>query len=101
MLDNYYYNLVNGKPIPVSFKEWIFQDKKESWRVGLTDCGNNVTVSTVFLGLNHNWGDGEPLLYETMVFGGKLHNEMERYSTVEQAREGHERMVQRVKDSEI
>ena len=101
MLDNYYYNLINGRPVPVSFEEWIFHSDEESWRVGLTDCGNNVTVSTVFLGLNHNWGDGEPLLYETMVFGGKLHDETERYTTVEQAREGHERMVQRVKDSEI
>jgi len=25
-------------------------------------------ISTVFLGLDHNWGDGPPILWETMVF---------------------------------
>lgn len=29
-------------------------------------------VSTVFLGLNHSHGGGEPILFETMVFGGPL-----------------------------
>lgn len=49
-----------------------------------------VTVSTVFLGLDHNWlGKGEPLLFETMVFGGE-HNEcMDRYPTWEEAEAGH------------
>lgn len=99
-MDNYYFNLVNGKPVPVSFEEWVFHSDGDSWRVGLTDCGDGVTVSTVFLGLNHNWGHGEPLLYETMVFGGKFNDETERYTTVEQAIEGHRMMVQRVKDGE-
>lgn len=40
-----------------------------------------VEVSTIFLGLDHNWGDGPPLLFETLVFGGKLDREMDRYST--------------------
>lgn len=36
-------------------------------RVALTEVGP-VTVSTVFLGLDHNFGDGEPILFETMTF---------------------------------
>lgn len=30
-----------------------------------------VTVSTVFLGLDHNWYRGRPILFETMTFGGR------------------------------
>lgn len=30
-----------------------------------------VTISTVFLGVDHNFGGGKPLLYETMIFGGE------------------------------
>lgn len=29
---------------------------------------DEVLVSTVFLGLDHNFGPGEPLLFETMIF---------------------------------
>lgn len=52
-------------------------------------------VSTVFLGLNHAFWDGPPLWFETMVFGGPLHAEMERYTTIEEARAGHAEMVAR------
>jgi hypothetical protein len=56
-----------------------------------------IRVSTVFLSLDHRhgWvgeGDG-PLVFETMVFGGNHDNWCERYSTIEQARAGHARVV--------
>ena len=58
-------------------------------------------VSTVFLGLNHNWfGTGPPILFETMVFGGLLDGEMDRYATLADARAGHWAMVERVKRAE-
>lgn len=56
-----------------------------------------VKISTVFLGLDHSFGDGEPLLFETMVFGGELDQDMDRYSTWDKAEEGHKKMVERVK----
>lgn len=65
--------------------------------VAKTDISDEVNVSTVFLGLNHNYGDGEPVLFETMVFGGELDEEMERYSTWEEAKEGHKRWVDKFK----
>lgn len=58
----------------------------------------DVIVSTVFLGLDHRRGaDGPPILFETMVFGGALNGEQERYSTWEEAQTGHDAMVARVK----
>ena len=56
-----------------------------------------VRVSTVFLGLNHAFGDGPPLWFETMVFGGELDQEQERYSTIEQARLGHAQICDKVR----
>lgn len=49
-------------------------------------------VSTVFLGINHQWGSGPPLLFETMVFedGGDYSGEYQwRYSTWEEAERCH------------
>lgn len=54
-------------------------------------------ISTVFLGSDHQYLDGPPLLFETMVFGGPMDGEMERYTTLEQAEQGHKAMVDRVK----
>jgi len=64
-------------------------------RTELAEC----TVSTVFIGLDHNLGDGPPHIFETLVLGGKLADEMERYSTWEQAEAGHEVMVGRVRET--
>lgn len=66
-------------------------------RVGEDDVDGQ-RVSTVFLALDHNWSGGEPLLFETMIFGGPYDGYMERYSTYEQAKAGHERIVNCLKE---
>jgi hypothetical protein len=54
-------------------------------------------VSTVFLGLDHNFGDrSQPVLFETMVFGGAHAGEQERYCTWDEAEYGHKRYVELV-----
>src|SRR3990167_790601 len=52
-----------------------------------------VTVSTVFLGLDHSFGGGTPILFETMILGGKEHGYQERYASLEESMIGHERAV--------
>ncbi len=55
----------------------------------------------MFLGIDHNWGDGPPLVYESMVFGlgpgGRpdfgADMAQERYSTREEAFAGHGELV--------
>ena len=51
-------------------------------------------VSTVFLGLDHNFHgiSSLPILFETMIFGGEIEYQ-ERYSTWEEAEKGHKRAV--------
>ncbi len=56
------------------------------------DSQGDVSVSTVLLCLDHRFGDeGPPLIFETMIFGGDHDEYQERYSTREQAEEGHRR----------
>ena len=55
-----------------------------------------VRVSTVFLGINHNFDGGAPLVFETMVFGGELDGEEARYATWDEAEAGHKRMCEKV-----
>lgn len=52
-----------------------------------------VEISTVFIGLDHQWGDGPPLIFETMIFGGSENYSMDRYSTWDEAEAGHARML--------
>jgi hypothetical protein len=67
-------------------------------------------VSTVFLGLDHRWGDGPPLLFETMIFqawltpgGPRQPGELycERYSTWDEALAGHRRALEAVANMEV
>lgn len=59
-------------------------------------------VSTVFLFINHAFIDGaEPLLFETMIFPQKEGTDIDiqwRYSTWEEAQEGHEKAIELLKD---
>ena len=54
-------------------------------------------ISTIFLGLDHSFGDGPPLLFETMIFGGKYDDFQDRYPTWDDAVAGHKKAVEFVK----
>jgi hypothetical protein len=59
--------------------------------------GEPITISTVFLGLDHGRAEqGPPILWETLVFGGPLDGEGGRYTSKEDAWAGHQAMCQRV-----
>src|SRR5690606_41277 len=62
-------------------------------RVGRTDINSDVSVSTVWLGLNHGWVGAGPIIFETMVFGGDHDGWMQRYSSEEAAMRGHLQVV--------
>lgn len=73
----------------------------EGSRVGLKTEINGAVVSTIFLGLDHGFpGTDEPILWETMIFDrADLEGYQERYSSHEDAVEGHERAVRLAKES--
>ncbi len=52
-----------------------------------------VDVSTVFVGVDYDFGIGKPALFETMIFGGERDAERHRYSSWDEAQQGHHRIV--------
>lgn len=91
-----YWILRGHEPVPTSsVEEWgAFFEDIENRRVAndlIDQPGlDPVEVSTVFLGLDHRWdGEGPPILFESMVFGGPLDGETYRYCTWDEAIAGH------------
>ena len=83
---------------PMSQEYWVDMIEDEDYRrVASTKIGS-FWISTVWLGLDHNWDpDGPPAIFETMIFDQSdrpFHDlECRRYSTEEQALLGHDNMV--------
>lgn len=60
---------------------------------------DTIFVSTVFLGIDHNFAfEGPPVLFETMVFGGNAHEYQRRSCTWDEAMSVHAEAVQLVKE---
>jgi hypothetical protein len=84
-------------PKPVAtVQEWARDFERGHRQVALDRVGR-VKVSTVFLGIDHNFsGKGPPLLFETMVFGGPLNETQVRTATWREAEEQHAYILGRV-----
>lgn len=81
-----------------SAQDWARTLTQEKRRVAKDEV-DGYLISTVFLGMDHRYGEGEPLLYETMVFGADGVGKecfMERYSTRKDALEGHKSITEAV-----
>ena len=60
------------------------------------DQVGDVRISTVFLGMDHGYsygGQGNPILWETMIFGGEHDGWMDRYDSADAAKKGHNAAV--------
>lgn len=93
----------HGEPMPeLDLHKWAawFETSGEKRRVANTEIGS-VHISTVFLGLDHNYGKGPPLLYETMIFGGEHDGYQTRGSTRVHALKMHQDAVKLVKEKTI
>lgn len=85
----------NNKPVKSTgaqeYLDWeeANQDKKYLKQEFVDD----IHVSTVFLGLDHSWNSNIPVLWETMIFGGEHDQYQDRYTSVEDALEGHQKAL--------
>ncbi len=79
----------DGNPVPepdlMTWAQWM----QTAVRSIARDEIDGVTVSTVFLGLDHSFFSGPPVLWETMIFGGPHNDYQRRYSTRDEALVGH------------
>lgn len=90
----------NGAPQPASdilaWGRWFERHARQIAH----DFEGPARVSTVFLGLDHRYfGEGPPLLWETMIFGGRHDQWQERYTTRAEAEAGHARALAMVKET--
>lgn len=90
------YILSGHEPVPEpDVLKWARWFESANRIVARTEFPPDIQVSTVFLGINHGFGD-KPVLFETMVFGGPLDEYTERYSMWDEAVSGHGAIVSRV-----
>ena len=77
-----------GNPIPRE-EAWPLFEGTE--RIVKQTREGDIFVSTVHLVIDHSWGDGPPIIFETMIFGGWKDQAQWRYATETEARLGHRR----------
>jgi hypothetical protein len=84
-----WYILRDKVPMPCAgLKEWAHWAAENGRHVGYDEI-NEVTISTIFLGWNHRHYPGAPLLFETMIHGGKHNGYQARTCTWHEAEEAH------------
>jgi hypothetical protein len=89
----------NNRPLPcrnaVEHIRW--ESKNPDRKVVKQQHIGDTYISTVFLGLDHAYGGKKPILWETMIFGGKHDQYQVRYASYDDAVKGHEIAVKLVK----
>jgi hypothetical protein len=81
------------EPDIITWAKWF---EKADRNVKRTTLPDGVLVSTIFLGLDHNFLNGAPILFETMIFGGEHDQWCDRYETWEQAEAGHQNAIEMI-----
>lgn len=100
-----WYILKGRKPVPVTWSQQLRWAREENGNHRMTvtvakERAGQYTVSTIFLGMDHAYGDGPPVLFETMAWlteGGKFRDEQYRYCTWDEAMKGHKQYAQRLR----
>lgn len=100
---NHYILDENNDPKVVPLKEWgeWMQTADRSLARTIIDNSDPETfVSTVFLGVDHGYGEFSPILWETMAFTGydPLDEFTQRYMNAERALAGHSEICRQVKE---
>ena len=88
----------DGRLRRVDVRTWASWFETANRTIAVDRVGD-ARISTVFLGLDHAYDVGPPLIFETMIFGEShaLDQEQWRYATREEALEGHARAVEIVR----
>lgn len=96
-MDPGHYILKGKEIVSVDLLTWAqwFENIKNR-QIGSDHVGD-IFVSTVFLGIDHGWGTGvAPILFETMIFGGKHDQYQERCATYDEAVKMHQKALKLV-----
>lgn len=86
---------------PIDLEDFLGLIENPSYRwIAITSVGSSV-VSTVWLGVDHAYTTGDLKIFETMVFDGDGScGDCRRYSTLEEAKAGHQDVVDELRNEE-
>ncbi len=88
----------NHVPVPVGPDDYSgYESDRAVDKTTVTIDGEEVRISTVFLVVNYGIPGGPLELFETMIFGGKHDMYQERYTTWDDAVDGHKYAVELAK----
>lgn len=101
----------NDKPVPVDRED---VDWGNRWHIRSYPM-QGMQVSTIFMAIDHNYGDGPPVLFETMAFSvdkngcvditepsqHPWHEYQERYTTKRRAENGHAIICAAIKNGQV
>jgi hypothetical protein len=106
-MSQWYYLDENKNALPCDIETWAKQledmRKNKTNRIAY-EIIDGKRISTIWIGMNHNfmgndYSEARPFIFETMVFDNKGDDcYCYRYSTWQEAEEGHKKAVQWVKD---
>ena len=68
-IDDRFYKLVDRVPVRCSLAEYADAMKDDANRIIAQATIGELQVSTIFTGIDTNWGGNTPILFETVVFG--------------------------------
>ena len=95
-IDDRFYKLVDGKPVPCTLAEFSEAMKDDKNRIVEQTMVDDLQVSTIFTGIDQNWGnEGDPALFETVIFD--LPDDLRpqwSFSSADEAMEIHNLIVQ-------
>lgn len=88
-------NIIPNKNIE-EFRKWSDENKE---KLQIETFIGDFRISTIFMGRNHdNFHEGEPLLWETMIFKNKevFEDYQKRYSSFKEAMNGHNEAIDKI-----
>lgn len=86
-----------GRPITRELWGELFENSL--YKIVKQDHFDDLMVSTVWLGIDHSFGSGPPIIFETLVLKDD-YSEVDgmRYETEDEALEGHKELFKKVRD---
>lgn len=93
-IDDRFYRLVDRVPVRCTLAEYAAAMQNDANRIVAQAAIGEFQISTVFTGIDQNWGGDQPILFEIAVFG--LPDDLRpqwRFSTWDEAMETHNVLV--------
>lgn len=96
-IDEHFYKLVGHEPVRCTLAEYAQSMQDDAKRVLAQTTVGDLHISTIFTGIDRNFGSGALVLFETVAFGlpGDIHPQW-RYSSWDEAMDNHLRLAESV-----